>query len=264
MFATRADSAVLQPPTTDALLRRFQSLLVLLVSAYSCSVGTLLVVFVPQRCTSYVGGLFNATAVEVASECSFQENVWVNISPYNAGVLVVSFLTVFALYYGFSVEAQRDAWIVRHFNADHGKPDDLLRQELNPELHPENAGLRQKLSDLNTHYYRVFAGIAVLWSINVLLSSIVCFFYYYQDYRTATTFIMSLILVGQRLSASVALSRDCLQDCKAESVNLQEAVAFNVVLPHRHEPPEHATRNPLQWPRAAAAVTSVLQARTTP
>jgi hypothetical protein len=168
------------------------------------------------------------------------------------------------LAYGFYIEAQRDAWIVRKFNADHSKPDDLLRQELDVQLHPENAKLREKLVSLNSWYYRVFATIACLWGVNVVLSAVVCFYFYFQDYRTVTTFIMSLILVGQRLSASVALSRDCLQDCKAESVNLQEAVAFNVVLPHRHEPAEHSTRNPLQWPRAAAAVTSVLQARTTP
>ena len=56
---------------------------------------------------------------------------------------------------------------------------------------------------------------------------------------------MSLILVGQRLSASVALSRECLQNCKAESVNLMEAMAFNVVLPRRRPAAAGAQLNPL-------------------
>ena len=170
------------PLSTEGLLRQFKSLLVLFVSAYSCTVGTLLVVFVPQRCTTLVGGGRNVTATVVDSECTFAQNVYEAISPYNAGVLVVSFLTVAALAYGFYIEAQRDAWIVRKFNADHSKPDDLLRQELDVQLHPENAKLREKLVGLNRHYYRVFATIACLWGVNVVLSAVVCFYYYFQDY----------------------------------------------------------------------------------
>ena len=44
-----------------------------------------------------------------------------------------------------------------------------------------------------------------------------------------TTFLTSIIVVGQRLSNSLFLSMDCMAEVKAASVNMMEPMAFNVV-----------------------------------
>lgn len=150
----------------------------LLLSSYSCFVGTLLSIFVPQDCPVQLT-LANVTAT-ISSECSFSQNLYINISPYNAFSLAFNFFTVAALAWGFSVEFSRDRWILAHFDVVPSVPDDHLKTDLDATLHPENVGLKNTLMERNLYYYRVILLVTVLYAINVIVSGVLVFYFYYQ------------------------------------------------------------------------------------
>ncbi len=55
----------------------------------------------------------------------------------------------------------------------------------------------------------------------------------YNGYRSATTFVTNFLLLAQRLSTSVVVSRDGYSKVLAQSINLVENLTFNIVT-HEH------------------------------
>ena len=253
----------------------------MVVALYTCFIGTFLAVFVPQACYVSTGGGRNATAA--AHDCTFAENVYIGLDPYNVGTLLLNLVTFLVLVVGFVVEYHRERWIIAHLDVDSSLPDTYLDTILTGTagsdapgvngydsngpggpIYQQRRQLHQTLFEYNKHYKKLFEWIAPLMLGNIVVSGVLVFMYWYRDvrffclsasshivslpflaphpatqylrrpppqYRTATTFITSVILVGGRIVNSIYVSRYCQTNSMAQSVNLVSQLTFNTVAP---------------------------------
>ena len=158
-----------------AFIRELSIVGFLLVAAFSSVFGTLLAIFVPQTCENDVfgaskDGFKNLTAVTVSSDCTFAQNVYIDISPYNGFVLGVNFLTLLLTLGGYIFEFFREKFIVTHFDVDYEKPDHHLKKELN-----KDESLKLRLTRWNKSYNGLFISIALVYFVNVIVSGILVF-----------------------------------------------------------------------------------------
>ena len=185
---TEADSTAPDPMQKDqegnhVCARELQAFFFLLIAGYSCFVGTLLAIFVPQGCGTFQNEGANSTLTYSQSDCTIDQNVYQDITPFNAFVLFVNFFTAAALAYGFYVEFTRERFILERFDVDDAKPDDYLyTMELNKDQHPENTKLAEALLAINRRYYNTVVFLSVLYLFNALVSAVLVFYFYYQDY----------------------------------------------------------------------------------
>jgi len=211
----------------EKFIRELTVLAISLAALYSNVISSFLAVFVPQNCPTVIAGAGRNVTV-VNTECTYQQNTYIDISPYNAFTLVVNLVTCIALIVGFYIEWRRDMFIISHFDIEESKGDDDLKLLL-AEPSPYHDSLRLTLASYNRVYRNYFIFLLILFIVNVCVSGVLVFHYYYADYRTATTFLTSISLVSARLYCALYVAFDCLSGEKAESNNLNAPLAFNIV-----------------------------------
>ena len=208
-------------------IREVTVFLIAVAALYANVIASFLAVFVPQRCDREVSlGTRNSTVARVQTDCTFAENVYIDITPFNAFTLAINLFTCLVLGFGFYLEWRRDLFIIESFDVDENKGDNMLRIQLEE---PGRSALRENLRGYNRMYRNYFIGLLIIFLSNVVVSGVLVFHYFYQDYRTATTFITSISLVSQRLYSSLYVAFDCVTNEKAESNNLNVPLAFNIV-----------------------------------
>ena len=206
------------PRLSKALVRELSVIGFGLIALFSSVFGCLLAVFVPQSCG----------ARAVVDECSLEENVYVDITPFNAVVLAFNFLTLALVLAGFAVEFARERFIVLHFDVDYSQPDDNLNAAL--AQGGAHAALRARLRAWNHLYHNLFLLISGVAALNAALSAALCFSpQYFAGFRGASTFITNTLFLAQRLANSVIVSEASAAEAKAQSVNLVEPMTFNVL-----------------------------------
>jgi hypothetical protein len=191
------------------LVREASVIFYLLIAAYSCFVGSFFAVFVPQSCDGH--------------ECTFAENVYVGLTPFNVFVLVCNLAMACVLLSGFVYEFMRERWIILHFDQNDALPDDQLSDEIT-----QFSALNEHLLRYNRQYFHLFIFICVFHLANTGVS-IALISFYYNGYRSVTTFVTSFLIVTQRLARSLLVSHECFAETRAQSINLVEALNFNVV-----------------------------------
>jgi len=240
-----------------AVVRELTVLSILAVKAYSCFIGAFFAVFVPQLCTTKVGG------VEVATDCTFAQNVYEDIDRLNLITLLVNLAAAASLLAGFYYEWRRERWIIQHLDVDYSRGEDALVKDI-----AGNEALRLGLQQYNQRYYRAFVFIGVINAANVALS-IYFMTFWYNGFRTVTTLwvlgprtrvrcacarkhnrpltvkprsaratlthhqtphsLTNFLLLARYLMNSVLVSAQSEAEVKALSVDMVEPVAFNVV-----------------------------------
>ena len=218
----------------------------LIVAAFSSVFGALLAIFVPQTCANTVTGRStatgNLTTISVFNDCTLAQNIYVDISPYNAVVLAFNFLSLALILGGYIFEFMRERFIVIAFDVDYDKSADHLdRVDFKDG---KNVHLKDKLLQWNQAYKGVFVAITIVSLCNTILSGVLVFSTeYYSGYRTATTFVANTLFLLTRLSTSIILSSTSAAEPKAQSINLVENLNFNVVAVHHRQPPRSAAAN---------------------
>lgn len=164
------------------LQREIGVLVFLIIAAYTCFVSSFFAVFVPQKCPStfIFGG--NATvpagsvppgctqengALTCAPDCTFAQNTYQDIDPFNALVLIVNGISALLMLAGFIVELHRERWMILHLDYDANKPDQNLSTDL--AYFPS---LEKRLLEINKHYFRVFVAITAFQVVNVAVSAV--------------------------------------------------------------------------------------------
>jgi hypothetical protein len=211
---------------SPVFIREATVLAMLMASAYSCVVGAFFAVFVPQRCPIeqfYKEGNVTKSFMVNDRECSFEENVYINIDPYNVATLLVNLTSAILLLVGFAFEFQRSAWIIEHLDVDYDKPENHLADDL-----VGYESFRQTLFKLNKTYYNLFLAIGIVNTVNVGMS-IYLIYLWYANFRSITTFLTSFLLVFNRIYYSVSVAAHCRDSLKAQSVSLVEPLSFNAV-----------------------------------
>ena len=179
------------------------------LTSFKVAMACLLSVFVPQDCGGH--------------ECELHEN-FSNLHDYNAFVLAWNFLTLFTFSYVFWYEGKREMYMISHLDVSKDYPDNYLSQAL--VGYPK---IKTHLDIANKHYAKIYRCLGWIIGINTILSAILLFVMYYQDFRTVTVFLSNLALVGDRVWKGYSISQQCEREGLAISIYQTENTYFNVV-----------------------------------
>lgn len=199
--------------------QRLLAILYLVLDSYRIIVGSFFSIFVPQACED-IPSLKNDT--QTFHTCSFEDNT-TNLTLYNKYVLIFNALTAGVLVASFVIEFRREHWLIKHLDVNPKKPDNNLAEEMKT-----HTVLSTTLHKLNRDYYIVLLVTAVMNLINAV-SSAILMTYYYDGFKTTTTFITNGLLIVLRLVKSIQIARTCQNESKAQSAYLLEPTTFNVI-----------------------------------
>lgn len=207
--------------------------------AFKVVMASLLAVFIPQACsieeskTRIYESTFGTIPLELAGHlngtqmtthiCNFQEN-FTNLIDYNTFVLAFNFLTLGYFIYLYKVEITRERWMIDNLDFDKEKPDDAILSI--KDTHPE---LIEQLQVYNTKYMRTYKYIHIIYIINFISSAILVIYYYYLDYRTATTLVANTILVSNKIRIGRELAIQSYKKGFAYSFYNIKNISFNAI-----------------------------------
>lgn len=207
--------------------------------AFKVIMASLLCVFVPQACTvdesnqsifeSVIGNTHSGLEKTINGTqttthiCTFQEN-FTNLIDYNSFVLAFNFLTLGYFIYLYKVEITRERWMIDNLDYDKEKPDDAIHNV--KDTHPE---LFEQLQNHNNRYMNTYKYIHFIYTMNFLFSAVLVIYYYYLDYRTATTLITNTILVSNKIRIGRELAIQSHKKDFAYSFYNNKNISFNTV-----------------------------------
>lgn len=207
--------------------------------AFKVIMASMLAVFIPQACiieeskTSIYESNFGAIPPELAGHlngsqttthiCTFHENFY-DLIDYNAFVLAFNFLTLGYFIYLYKVEITRERWMIDNLDYDKYKPDDAILTI--KDTHPE---LTEQLQIYNAKYMQTYKYIHVIYLMNFTFSAVLVLYYYYLDYRTATTLITNIILVSNKIRIGKELAIQSHKKGFAYSFYNNKNISFNTI-----------------------------------
>ena len=207
--------------------------------AFKVIMASMLAVFIPQACTieesntSIYESNFGTIPPELAGHfngsqttthiCTFHEN-FSDLMDYNAFVLAFNFLTLGYFIYLYKVEITRERWMIDNLDYDKEKPDDAILAV--KDTHSE---LIKQLQTHNIKYMRTYKYIHVIYLMNFAFSAVLVLYYYYLDYRTATTLITNTILVSNKIRIGRELAIQSYKKGFAYSFYNNKNISFNTI-----------------------------------
>lgn len=207
--------------------------------AFKVIMASMLAVFIPQACsieeskTSMYETTFGTIPLELAGQmnetittihiCTFHEN-FSDLMDYNAFVLAFNFLTLGYFIYLYKVEITRERWMIDNLDFDKEKPDDAILTV--KDTHPE---LIEQLQTYNAKYMRTYKYIHVIYLMNFAFSAVLVLYYYYLDYRTATTLVTNTILVSNKIRIGRELAIQSAKKGFAYSFYNNKNISFNAI-----------------------------------
>jgi hypothetical protein len=183
--------------------QRIQSGLVFLLEFYKVLMGTLLILFVPQRCG------------DDRHLCTFRESETACLV-----VNCVSCLMMLQLYY---IELRRENWCIKYLDIDPAKPNNNLDTEI--EKYPE---YKERMLAINTKYRRSAVACAAAQVANILMSTV------YIGLRWAGTMSLTplvsyVILMASKLYSTYFVSTASIKKERAFSAYLTIAKTYNTI-----------------------------------
>ena len=209
------------PEVNEDTKQHFQAIFSLLLESSKVLMATLLVVFVPQRCSENADGI-----------CTFMDN-FEELTNYNKFVLAFNFLSLGIFICLYKIEYKREKWCIQYLDIDPNKPNTNLKIELQ---YTSYESIQKDMKLLNSKYWRISLWTVILYTLNVLFSSILIYSDYYLDYRTITVMLTNIILVGDKLYNCFTISKKSVNEEMACSAYLKTAIIFNVIDSDYHIP----------------------------
>jgi hypothetical protein len=209
--------------------------------------ASLLSVFVPQKCEIYVPNIdiFNNTfgsmdwVITLNQNISFTRDIngttldehictlkenFSDLINFNSFVLAFNFLTLFLFMYLYYIELNREKWLISHFDYDKEKTDEAILS-----VRVEYPDIHDKLQEKNYKYMCAYKYLAIIYSLNMLFSSVLLFYYYYYDYRTATAFLTNIILCSNKMRVGRLISKESYEKGYAYSFYNTKNISFNKI-----------------------------------
>jgi len=195
-----------------------------IIECYKVFVACLLVVFVPQYCE------------ETKTTCTLKDN-FSNLSRFNEFVLFYNFFTLIFFIYLYYIQSKRETYFITHLEINPNKPDNSLKENLS-----DHSKILNKVSLLNRIVFNIIKFCIINFYINVVFSSILIFYYYYDGFRSVSTLLTSVLLVSQKLYNTYSIiNKSCVlkgsQNESSEnkilalSLSQLEPVSFNDIDP---------------------------------
>ena len=187
---------------------RFKVALIFLLQSYKVAMGSMLLLFVPQKCDDSV--------------CSLIDNL-TKTEAMHVSTLFFNFLSLFAFSLCYTCELNRENWCVHHLDIDKNFGDNNLVNVLK-----DNPEFDKALTKYNDRYYYTSISASGIYAINLLMSSIVLF-NNSAGSTTLTSYLGFVILILMKLYNSVYISTDSKKNDRAFSAYMTEFQSFNVI-----------------------------------
>ena len=190
--------------------------------SYKVIMGSLLILFVPQKCEELVeySGSTDGEYQDVI--CSVSDNLNKKDDLFHDITLGFNFLCVGLFLVTYVVELRREHWCVKHLDINHDFPDNHLDDIIDQK--PE---LKLELRKRNNRYFKITSLTSGIYAINLILSSIII----YDNYvgiQAVTSYTSYVALILLKIYNSLFIGYDSLHNDKALSGYITEFSSFNV------------------------------------
>ncbi len=190
--------------------------------SYKVIMGSLLILFVPQKCEELIESSSSLSGIDNSVICSVSDNLNKKDDLFHDIVLGFNFLCVGLFFVTYFVELRRENWCVQYLDINHDYPDNHLDDIIDrkPELKME---LRKK----NSRYFKITSITSVFYMINLVLSSIIIYTNY-VGVQAVTSYMSYVVLILLKIYNSLFISYNSLKNDKALSGYITEFSSFNV------------------------------------
>lgn len=190
--------------------------------SYKVIMGSLLILFVPQKCEELVeySGSTDGEYQDVI--CTVSDNLNKKDDLFHDITLGFNFLCVGLFLITYVVELRREHWCVKHLDINHDFPDNHLDDIIDQK--PE---LKLELRKRNNRYFKITSLTSGVYMINLILSSIIIYTNY-VGIQAVTSYTSYVALILLKIYNSLFISYDSLQNDKALSGYITEFSSFNV------------------------------------
>ena len=175
---------------------------------YKITTGTLLSLFVPQRCDEHV--------------CTITENLN-NKETYHSIVMYTNFVSMFLFFSYYIVELYREEWCVRNLDVDNNYSDNHLKKII-----VKLPNLNNRMDKLNYFYYNLFNLNCFIYTINLGVSVKLLKDNYHSS-ATISSFCSFVLLVLMKFYGSYEVSRKSIKEDKMTSSFIKEFISYNVI-----------------------------------
>lgn len=190
------------------IVQRFKVGGLFILQMYKVMTGTLLALFVPQKCGDHI--------------CTIQENID-DSDRFHEMVLSWNILTSVLFIGYFLLELRREEWSIKYLDIDNDKPDNSLK-----EVIIKYKDLDGKMDRINKYYYNIVRVTIFFYIINNLLSIRLLKDKYYSS-TTLSCFFSFSLLVGMKLYNSYTVAKNSVLYDKMTSAYMTEFVSYNVI-----------------------------------
>jgi hypothetical protein len=191
---------------------------IFLLQLYKITTGTLLTLFIPQKCEIFN----NSTQLTTSKICSLTEN-YNNNDIYHQKTLYWNIFTMTLFIGYYMIELYRENWAIQYLDIDNNKPDNSLKEIITKYKH-----LDVKMDRINLYYYYTLNATIFSYFINLLLMIKIL----KDDYHSSTTlscFMSFSLLVLMKLYNSYTVAKQSVKNDKMMSAYMSEFVSFNVI-----------------------------------
>jgi len=190
------------------IVQRFKVGGLFILQMYKVMTGTLLALFVPQKCGDHI--------------CTIQENID-DSDRFHEMVLSWNILTSVLFLGYYLLELRREEWSIKYLDIDNDKPDNSLK-----EIIIKYKDLDEKMERINKYYYNIVRVTIFFYVINNLLSIRLLKDKYYSS-TTLSCFFSFSLLVGMKLYNSYTVAKNSVLYDKMTSAYMTEFVSYNVI-----------------------------------
>ena len=186
--------------------------------SYKVIMGSMLSLFVPQLC-------------ENEEVCTISDNLLHHDNDvFHQVTLGFNFLSVLLFIGVYVIELKRENWCVKYLDIDHNIPDNNLESIIK-----DKPDLLLPLSKHNTLYFKSIFITSIIYSINLVLSSILI----YDNYAgipSVTSYMSYVVLILLKIYNSLFISYDSMKNNKALSAYIIEFTSYNKIdVDHAHK-----------------------------
>ncbi len=189
----------------------FSSIFSSIIEGIKITMATLLSVFVPQYCES------------TGTTCTLKEN-FSDLTSFNEFVIFMNFLTLGLFIKLIFVQNKREAYFISHLDESKDYPSNSLEENI--KSYPRILFRVKKHNKILKKYTTI---VTYIFSFNVLFSSILIFYYFYDGFRSITTLLSNVLLVSTKLYHLNSISKECNSfKTKAMSTIHQTTISYNI------------------------------------
>lgn len=193
----------------------FYSTVSFIVDTAKICLASLFAVFVPQRCPQRVDQV-----------CTLEDNL-TDLTPFNQAA-VISNIVAFTCFVGmYSIEFHREKIMIQSFDIDQQMPADHLKR--NVRYHQEFGELFDRFHYWNRIYFWLTVGASIMNVINIGISIILIWFFYYLDYRSVTVLVTNVLLSIDRLHNAYNIAQSSRDSEVPISAYMSHPVIFNQI-----------------------------------